>query len=105
VLFDSREKIGAKILVSGGTRCNVTNRQVTASDYNGGVKHFIRHVFEAFTPAKIMYGSDWPVCLLAGNYEQVYGIIRKYTESLSKGEGERVMGLNAAEFYGLELPG
>lgn len=49
-LFDSRQKIGAKILISGGTRCNVTNRKVTAEDYQGGPRHFIRHVFEAFTP-------------------------------------------------------
>ncbi len=52
VLLDSRQKIGAKILVSGGTRCNVTNRKVTPADYNGGKRHFIGHVFEAFTPAQ-----------------------------------------------------
>ncbi len=50
VLLDSRNKIGAKILISGGTRCNVTNKVVTASDYEGGPKHFLRHVFDAFTP-------------------------------------------------------
>ena len=49
-LFDSRKKIGAKILISGGTRCNVTNVEVKASDYFGGAEHFVRHVFEAFTP-------------------------------------------------------
>lgn len=52
VLFDSRQKIGAKILISGGTRCNVTNREVTPADYCGGPAHFIRHVFEAFTPVQ-----------------------------------------------------
>jgi len=52
LLLDSRQKIGAKILISGGTRCNVTNRKVTPSDYNGGKRHFIAHVFEAFTPAR-----------------------------------------------------
>ncbi len=50
VLFDSREKIGAKILISGGTRCNVTHRVVRATDYEGGARHFIQHVLEAFTP-------------------------------------------------------
>ncbi len=50
VLLDSREKIGAKILISGGTRCNVTNVEVTPSDYQGGPSHFVRHVLEAFTP-------------------------------------------------------
>lgn len=50
VLYDSRVKIGAKILISGGTRCNVTNRSVSVSDYHGGSRHFIRHVLEAYTP-------------------------------------------------------
>ena len=52
LLLDSRQKIGAKILISGGTRCNVTNRKVIPSDYNGGKRHFIAHVFEAFTPTR-----------------------------------------------------
>ena len=52
LLLDSRQKIGAKILISGGTRCNVTNRKVTPADYNGGKRHFIAHVFEAFTPTR-----------------------------------------------------
>ena len=52
LLLDSRHKIGAKILISGGTRCNVTNRVVRTSDYEGGAKHFIRHVLEAFSPEK-----------------------------------------------------
>lgn len=54
VLFDGRTKIGAKILVSGGTRCNVTNARVTPSDYHGGPSHFVKHVLEAFTPLQTM---------------------------------------------------
>ncbi len=53
-LFDTRRKIGAKILVSGGTRCNVTNRTVSASDYEGGPSHFVKHVLEAFTSRQTM---------------------------------------------------
>lgn len=52
VLFDAREKFGAKILMSGGTRCNVTNREVKPTDYEGGSRHFIGHALEAFTPQK-----------------------------------------------------
>ena len=48
VLLDSRKKIGAKILISGGTRCNVTHKQVFAADYEGGPRHFIKHVLEAY---------------------------------------------------------
>lgn len=50
LLLDTRPKIGAKILISGGTRCNVTNRRVTPSDYYGGPSHFVKHILEAFSP-------------------------------------------------------
>ncbi len=50
ILFDTRQKIGAKILMSGGTRCNVTNKEVKPSDFQGGPNHFAKHIFEAFTP-------------------------------------------------------
>ena len=52
LLLDSRPKIGAKILMSGGTRCNVTNREVKPTDFQGEPQHFIKHVFEAFTPTE-----------------------------------------------------
>ena len=52
LLFDSRKKVGAKILISGGTRCNVTNQRVRPADYRGGPSHFVTHVLEAFDPDK-----------------------------------------------------
>ena len=58
LLLDSREKIGAKILISGGTRCNVTNQEVTPSDYQGGPAHFVKHVLESFTPAQTIRFFD-----------------------------------------------
>ena len=33
--------------------------------------------FEAFGEDRLMFGSDWPVCLLAASYEQVFGIAQK----------------------------
>lgn len=52
VLFDTKKRIGAKILISGGTRCNVTHKEVIPCDYQGGPRHFIQHVLEAFTPSE-----------------------------------------------------
>ena len=52
LLLDSKPKVGAKILMSGGTRCNVTNASVQPTDFEGGPKHFIKHVLEAFTPGQ-----------------------------------------------------
>lgn len=48
VVLDGARTLGAKILVSGGGRCNVTNRHVAASDFNGGSAHTIARVLRAF---------------------------------------------------------
>ncbi len=47
VVFDGAAKLGAKILVSGGGRCNVTNRVVTPSDFSGGNPNIIKRVLAA----------------------------------------------------------
>lgn len=47
--LDGAKKLGAKILVSGGGRCNVTNVAVTAADFCGGSPHVIRRILAAFT--------------------------------------------------------
>ncbi|MFN8548519.1 MAG: aminoacetone oxidase family FAD-binding enzyme, partial [Candidatus Eisenbacteria bacterium] len=46
-VFDSREKYGAKILMSGGTRCNLTHVKVTAEDYRGGNRNIVARVLRA----------------------------------------------------------
>jgi len=48
IVLDGARRIGAKILVSGGGRCNVTNHEVTASDFNGGDRRIIASVLQAF---------------------------------------------------------
>ena len=50
VLLDSATKPGAKILVSGGGRCNVTNAAVSEADFWGGRRTMIRRVLRAFQP-------------------------------------------------------
>jgi len=48
-LLDSQTKIGAKILVAGGGRCNVTNEYVDASRFHGGSSAFVTRVLRAFS--------------------------------------------------------
>lgn len=52
VLFDGARRVGAKILISGGGRCNVTNREVSASDYWGGNRKVIASVLKAFPASR-----------------------------------------------------
>ena len=50
--LDGATHIGAKILVSGGSRCNVTNREVSEHDFWGGPSRVVRHVLRAFPAAR-----------------------------------------------------
>jgi len=59
-------------------------------------------VFEAFAEDRLMYGSDWPVCLLAGGYEKVFGLVDDYTRTLTPAARARFFGGNAARFYGVK---
>lgn len=54
-------------------------------------------VFSAFGTSRLMFGSDWPVCLLAGNYQQVYRLIADYAGA----NQDHVFGKTAESFYGL----
>jgi predicted Rossmann fold flavoprotein len=48
-VFDGAARIGAKILVAGGGRCNVTHFRVTPDDYNAASRGFVKNVLAAFT--------------------------------------------------------
>ncbi|HLG42828.1 MAG TPA: NAD(P)/FAD-dependent oxidoreductase, partial [Planctomycetota bacterium] len=48
-VLDGAKKIGAKILISGGGRCNVTNTVVTEADFWGGSRHVVRRLLRSFS--------------------------------------------------------
>ncbi|GIH94425.1 amidohydrolase family protein [Planobispora siamensis] len=58
-------------------------------------------VLEAFGPGRVMFGSDWPVCLLAASYERVLESARALTGGLSAAERREVFGGVAARVYGI----
>jgi len=58
-------------------------------------------VFEAFGINRLMYGSDWPVCNLAGGYKGVVDIVENYLDQLSENEKTLFWGQNAIKFYQL----
>jgi L-fuconolactonase len=60
-------------------------------------------VIEAFSPRRVMFGSDWPVCLLAIGYQRWAGIVAKTAARLSIGEQQRLWAETAIEAYGLKL--
>ena len=64
---------------------------------------YLEVVFEAFGTDKIMYGSDWPVCLLASDFKDTLDILNYYTSSFSENEKNKVMSLNAIKAYNLSI--
>jgi L-fuconolactonase len=50
----------------------------------------------------MMFGSDWPVCLLAASYDQVVETAQSLVAELSKEDRERIFSKNAIEFYQIE---
>ena len=64
-------------------------------------KPYMDVVIETFGVDRIMFGSDWPVCLVAASYGEVVGIVEDYFSSFSKDEKDKFFGLNAIEFYNL----
>ena len=64
---------------------------------------FLDVVMEAFGPGRLMYGSDWPVCLLAADYDSVMGIVRQTLAELPVEQQSMIWGRNALDFYGIVL--
>lgn len=60
-------------------------------------------VLDIFGPERVMYGSDWPVCLLAGSYGEVKRALEEALPPLSDAERADVFGGNAMRFYGLDV--
>jgi L-fuconolactonase len=64
---------------------------------------YVRRAVGWFGPERCMFGSDWPVCLLAATYEQVLEAARYSLRELNKAETEGVFGGNAIRVYGLAV--
>jgi L-fuconolactonase len=77
---------------------------VTEADWeqwrSSDFRPYLDVVFEAFGVDRLMFGSDWPVCLLAAGYGEVVSLVADYMDNLPRVEIEKVFGLNAAHFYG-----
>jgi L-fuconolactonase len=64
---------------------------------------YMETVLELFGPERILLGSDWPVCRLAGEYGRVMEVVLDFIGSLSKSEQEKIVYQNAIDCYRLKL--
>lgn len=82
--------------------CKVSGMVTEAKWQGWRYDHFVPYldvVGEAFGADRLMYGSDWPVCLLAGSYPQVLSLTQRYFASQSEAAKAKIFGGNAARFY------
>ncbi|WP_276369315.1 amidohydrolase family protein [Chryseolinea sp. H1M3-3] len=84
--------------------CKVSG-MVTEADWKSWSQNDLRPyldvVVESFGIARLMYGSDWPVCLVAASYEKVIDVTLNYFSSFSEHEQDLIFGKNATRFYNL----
>ena len=96
---------GIRAIAKHPNVCCKVSGLVTEADWKhwkpDDFRPYLDVVFEAFGADRLMYGSDWPVCLLGGSYRNLKAIIDDYTQSFSATEKEKIFGMNAIRFYGL----
>lgn len=84
--------------------CKISG-MVTEADYHTWTHNqlvpYLDVAFETFGPQRLMFGSDWPVCLVAGNYQEIKSIVEEYTANFSETEKANIFGKNATRFYSL----
>jgi L-fuconolactonase len=76
---------------------------VTEADWNTwtpeNIRPYLDVVMEAFGPERILIGSDWPVCLVAGKYSEVMQVVIDYISTFTEKEQALMLGGNAVKAY------
>ena len=84
--------------------CKISG-MVTEAKWNNWTKAdfdpYMDVVVNAFGTDRVMFGSDWPVCLVAAKYSEVLEIVKDYFSGYSDDERDKVFGGNAIKFYNL----
>jgi L-fuconolactonase len=64
---------------------------------------YLDHITKSFTPNRMMFGSDWPVCLLAATYKQSIDLVEEFTSKFSESEKNAFWAATANKAYSLNL--
>jgi L-fucono-1,5-lactonase len=65
------------------------------------LRPYVHYAFELFGPERLMFGSDYPVCLLAASYDRVLDSFQEILKDLSSEDRDKIFSANAAQFYRL----
>jgi L-fuconolactonase len=98
------ERIAA-IAVFPNVACKVSGL-VTEADHATWrpeqIEPYLTHMLDLFGPDRLIWGSDWPVCLLAAPYAAVLDLVKGFVDRHCPGARQAVFADNAIRFYGLE---
>lgn len=84
--------------------CKISGMVTEADWHHWNIKDFFPYldvIVQTFGTKRIMFGSDWPVCLVAASYEQMMAIVQEYFSSFSENEQNDFFANNAIKFYNL----
>jgi L-fuconolactonase len=93
-----------RVAASKNVYCKISGMVTEASWQSWKEEDFIPYmdvVVNAFGTDRIMFGSDWPVCLTAARYDEVVNIVKDYFSSFTQNEQGNLFGQNAIKFYNL----
>jgi len=96
-----------ELAASANVWCKLSGLVTEANWANWSVedlKPFVNTALEYFGPLRMMFGSDWPVCLLAASYHRVLEAFQYLLVELSDEDRNRIFAGNANEFYQLQPP-
>ena len=92
----------ARLAAAPNAWCKVSGL-VTEADWHAwrpaDLRPYVVHALGAFGPARLLFGSDWPVCLLAASYRDVLEAVRECLDGLDERELGAVLGANAIDVY------
>lgn len=105
--LDPWRSLMARVAKHQNVYCKLSG-MITEADHKtwtpDDLRPYVEHVMDCFGVERVMFGSDWPVCLLAGSYDQVTAALQAVVKPRLDKRGESaVFGENAARFYKLAL--
>jgi L-fuconolactonase len=101
--FDSWAMSIKNLAVQPNVYCKLSGMTTEAKKEwtNDDFRAYLDFAINQFGTSRVMYGSDWPVCLVAATYRQQLNIIEEYFKPFSESEKHLIMNENAVRFYNL----
>ena len=102
--FDNWAQMMEAVFPISNVYCKLSGMITEAAWHNwspSDLRPYVSFVFQGFGPSRLMYGSDWPVCLLSGTYKQVFAALTQALGPQPLEIREQILGETATRFYRL----